>query len=107
MSTYSCVSSICLVACAKRASSRSTGGILKNPGRKATSEKRMRNAAACQCERTAKSTAAESPRAVIEDQVSLLATLNVSRLESEGCPDNRAKPPPCHMWAHKKMESDS
>src|SRR3954470_5234620 len=37
MSTYSPVSSICLVAWAKRASSRSVGGIWKNPGRKASS----------------------------------------------------------------------
>src|SRR5439155_1533110 len=38
MSTYSPVSSICLVAWAKRASSRSVGGIWKNPGRKASSD---------------------------------------------------------------------
>src|SRR5438045_1300082 len=33
MSTKSPVSTICLVACANRASSRSIGGMLKNPGR--------------------------------------------------------------------------
>src|SRR5215475_4361551 len=33
MSTKSELSTICLVACAKRASSRSTGGMLKKPGR--------------------------------------------------------------------------
>src|SRR6266545_1159841 len=38
MSMYSLLSIICLVACAKRASSRSIGGMLKKPGRKLMSD---------------------------------------------------------------------
>ena len=63
MSTYCPVSNICFVACAKRASSRSTGGIWKKPGRKAISAKATSSAAARACEPLAQSSAAISPRA--------------------------------------------
>src|SRR5579871_2283808 len=56
MSTKSPVSTICLVACAKRASSRSIAGMLKNPGRNSTAAQAIRNSAARKWLPTAKST---------------------------------------------------
>src|SRR5215510_2136191 len=56
MSIKSPLSTICLVAWAKRASSRSIGGTLKKPGRKPNSATTSSTATACPWEPTAKST---------------------------------------------------
>src|SRR4029077_334562 len=55
-------STICLVACANRASSRSIGGMVKNPGRKSTSPHSVRKTIARQWLDVAKSNAASSLR---------------------------------------------
>ena len=62
MSTKSPVSTICLVACAKRASSRSIGGMLKKPGRKNSAPQTIRNAIARAWLAVAKSSTFTSPR---------------------------------------------
>src|SRR6188472_4306386 len=62
MSTKSPLSTICLVACANRASSRSIAGILKKPGRKNTMPQSTRNTTARKLFAVAKSNAAASRR---------------------------------------------
>src|SRR2546430_1145663 len=62
MSTKSPLSTICLVACANRASSRSIAGILKKPGRKSTMPQSARNTMARKWLTVAKSNAATSLR---------------------------------------------
>jgi hypothetical protein len=62
MSTKSPLSTICLVACANRASSRSIGGMLKKPGRKNSAPQTIRNATARVCEVATKSSTATRPR---------------------------------------------
>src|SRR6185295_1663185 len=62
MSTRSPLSTICLVACANRASSRSIAGILKKPGRKNTRPQSTRNTTARKSFAVAKSNAAASLR---------------------------------------------
>src|SRR3954453_11340489 len=62
MSTKSPVSTICLVACANRASSRSIAGMLKKPGRKITSPHSSKNTRARKWLDVAKSNAATSLR---------------------------------------------
>src|SRR5580765_4219330 len=62
MSTKSPLSTICLVACAKRASSRSIGGILKKPGRNSTRLQNSRNTTARPWLAVANSNAVVSPR---------------------------------------------
>ena len=54
----SSISSICFVAWAKRASSRSTGGIWKKPGRNASNENTTSSTTARRCDAMAKSSAA-------------------------------------------------
>src|SRR5439155_3696937 len=62
MSTKSPLSTICLVACANRASSRSIAGILKKPGRKSTMPQSSRNTMARKWFAVAKSNAVASLR---------------------------------------------
>src|SRR3978361_69071 len=62
MSTKSAVSTICLVACANRASSRSIAGILKKPGRKIANPNSSRNTTARKWLAVAKSNAMASLR---------------------------------------------
>src|SRR4029079_9750278 len=62
MSTKSPLSTICLVACANRASSRSIAGILKKPGRKNTRPQSTRNTTARKSFAVTKSNAAASLR---------------------------------------------
>src|SRR5581483_4327625 len=62
MSTQSPDRTICFADCAKRASSRSTGGIRTKPGRKATRASRTRYATAWRCETAARSTRRAHPR---------------------------------------------
>src|SRR6478736_10453428 len=62
MSTKSPLSTICLVTCANRASSRSIAGILKKPGRNSTMPQSTRNTMARKWLAVAKSNAATSRR---------------------------------------------
>src|ERR1041385_6434352 len=62
MSTKSPLSTICLVACANRASSRSIAGILKKPGRNSTMPQSTRNTTARKWFAVAKSNTAASLR---------------------------------------------
>src|ERR1041384_496852 len=62
MSTESPRSTICLVACANRASSRSIAGILKKPGRKSTMPQSTRNTMARKWFAVAKSNTAATLR---------------------------------------------
>ena len=67
MSTYSPLSTICLVAWAKRASSRSTGGIWKKPGRKASRQKATSKTTARRSVPVAKSSTPDKPRIEASD----------------------------------------
>ncbi len=68
-------------------SSRSTGGIWKNPGKNAISENATRTAAARRCDPTAKSSAAASPRAGAKlGRVLSVVVLTLVRLESAVLP---------------------
>src|SRR5215813_8165507 len=88
MSTYSPVSIICLVACAKRDSSRSVGGIEKKPGKmlmKVTSRS-TRSARACDC--VAKSATAVRLYAASLRSL-LVVTAIVPDVLAKDQPDNR------------------
>jgi hypothetical protein len=78
MSTKSPLSTICLVACANRASSRSIGGMLKKPGRKSTMPHSSRNTIARKWLAVAKSNAASQPAAGIRPVFQAVGLLQIA-----------------------------
>ena len=96
---------ICLVACAKRASSRSIGGMSKKPGRKLSSATSISTAAARACERVAKSRIARRLRAGAElslvvaggDRHISLPCLSLGRTIEKSAPPGKA-PGGAHAW---------